>query len=155
MKCMGFLVLFVLVFFAAPALTVGSQEQTAAISEAKTIKDVPIKYTSPASGQEMYMSYCAVCHGKSGKGDGPAASALKQPPPDLTALGSKNKGKFPADYVAHVLRFGAEAPAHGTKDMPVWGPLLRSLGGNSRAADALVQLRIANLTNYIGSLQSK
>jgi mono/diheme cytochrome c family protein len=145
---------FALVFFAAPALIAWAQDQST-VSQPKTIKNVPIKYTSPTSGQEMYKSYCAACHGKTGKGDGPAASALKQPPPDLTALASNNNGKFPGDRVAHVLGFGVGVPAHGTKDMPIWGPLLGSLQGSSTTADALVQLRIANLTKYIESLQSK
>ena len=50
------------------------------------IKHVPVKVTSAASGKEMYVSYCAVCHGTDGKGNGPAASALKTPPTDLTML---------------------------------------------------------------------
>ena len=55
-------------------------------SQQNEIRHVPVKATSPASGPEMYTSYCAVCHGLDGKGNGPAAEALKVPPPDLTAL---------------------------------------------------------------------
>ncbi len=62
----------------------------------KVIKHVPVKPTSAASGQEMYNSYCAVCHGKDGKGNGPAAEALKVPPTDLTSLAKNNGGKYPA-----------------------------------------------------------
>jgi mono/diheme cytochrome c family protein len=59
-----------------------SQDQT---NQSKTvIKQVPVAMTSPASGKEMYISYCAACHGTDGKGNGPAASALKIPPADLT-----------------------------------------------------------------------
>jgi mono/diheme cytochrome c family protein len=152
MKRMGF---YGLVFFAAFALTAWSQEQSAGSSQKKTIEKVPIKHTSAASGQEMYMSYCAACHGKEGKGDGPAASALKEPPPDLTTLAKNNNGKFPAEHVAHILQFGAAAPAHGTKDMPIWGPLFGALHGRTSGNDALIQLRIANLSKYIESLQSK
>ncbi len=48
----------------------------------------------------------AACHERDGKGDGPAASELKTPPTDLTALTRQNGGKFPSDHVASVLRFG-------------------------------------------------
>jgi mono/diheme cytochrome c family protein len=114
------------------------------------IKKKPIQETSPASGAEMYKAYCAVCHGKDAKGDGPAAAELKVPPPDLTTLAKRHDGKFPEDYVASVLRYGVKAPAHGSSDMPVWGPLFQSLGS---ADPAQVHMRISNLTNYIKSLQ--
>ena len=73
----------------------------AAASHAQTteVKKEPIQMTSAASGVEMFNSYCAACHGKDAKGDGPAASALKVPPADLTQLAKKNNGKFPADHV--------------------------------------------------------
>ena len=99
----------------------------------------------------MFNQYCAVCHGPTGKGDGPAAAALKQPPPDLATLAKRHGGKFPDDYVTNVLRNGVKAPAHGDAEMPVWGPLFSSMDQN----DAIVSLRIANLTKYIKTLQAK
>jgi Domain of unknown function (DUF932)/Cytochrome c len=66
----------------------------------KQIKRIPAKLTSPASGQEMYTSYCAVCHGTDGRGGGPAAEALKVPPSDLTTLACKNGGKYHGLLVA-------------------------------------------------------
>jgi mono/diheme cytochrome c family protein len=73
----------------------------------------------PMSGAEIFKWYCAACHGKQGKGNGPAASELKVAPPDLTTLSKRNRGKFPADYVRNVLLNGAKAPAHGRAEMPV------------------------------------
>jgi mono/diheme cytochrome c family protein len=133
-----------------------SQEPTPGTPQKKTIEKVPIKPTAAHSGEEMYGEYCAVCHGKAGKGDGPAASALKAPPSDLSALAKGNDGKFPSDHVAAILRFGTSVPAHGTSDMPIWGPLFSSLSGKGTSAHyAATQQRIANLTKYIESLQSK
>jgi mono/diheme cytochrome c family protein len=117
-----------------------------------SVKHVPITNASPSSGKEMFESYCAVCHGKDAKGDGPAASALKVPPPNLTELAKKNGGKFPSAHVASVIRGQADLAAHGSKDMPVWGPLFSSI---SQGHEGQVQQRIANLVSYIESLQQK
>jgi mono/diheme cytochrome c family protein len=118
----------------------------------KTIKHVPIKPTSPVSGKEMYTAYCAVCHGTDGKGGGPAASALKTPPTDLTMLSKNNGGKYPALKVSASIRGESALPAHGSKDMPVWGTLFWKM---SSGHEGEVQQRVANLTQYIESLQAK
>ena len=118
----------------------------------KVIQHVPVKAVSPASGKEMYTSYCAVCHGTDGKGGGPAASALKVPPTDLTLLSKTNGGKYPALKVTSSIRGEAALPAHGSKDMPVWGTLF---WGMSSGHQSEVQQRVMNLNRYIESLQAK
>ncbi|MBZ5526671.1 MAG: cytochrome c [Acidobacteriia bacterium] len=137
-----------------PALAAWPHPQAPETSPKKVIEKVPIKPTSASSGEEMYKEYCAVCHGLDGKGNGPAASALKTPPPDLSLLAKNNGGKYPASHVVAILNFGSSAPAHGSADMPVWGRLLSSLQTH-RSTPAIVQLRIKNLTDYIESLQAK
>jgi mono/diheme cytochrome c family protein len=118
--------------------------------QSKEIKHVHAKPTSPASGQEMFNSYCASCHGKDAKGDGPAVGALKTAPTDLTTLAKKNGGKYPEMNVTSVLRGEAKVVAHGTQEMPVWGPVFwRMSQGNASE----VQQRVANLNRYIKSLQ--
>jgi Cytochrome C oxidase, cbb3-type, subunit III len=116
------------------------------------IKHVPVAVTSPASGKEMYTSYCSACHGADGKGNGPAASALKLPPADLATLSSTNGGKFPSLKVAAAIRGDSVITAHGSKEMPVWGTLFM---GISHGHDSEVQQRITNLTRYVESLQAK
>ena len=123
----------------------------AAAAQDKQIKKEPIQPAPANSGAAMYKQYCAVCHGKTGTGDGPAASALKQAPANLTTLTQRHDGKFPEDYVANVLRNGAKAPAHGDAEMPVWGPLFSAMD----QSQAMVDLRIANLTKYVKSIQAK
>ena len=117
---------------------------------AQKIKRVPARYTSPASGKEMYTNQCAACHGADAKGNGPAATALKTAPTDLTQLAKKNDGKFPANHVYSSIVGDLNVPAHGTAEMPVWGNVYRSM---SRGHEAEVQQRISNLTHYIESLQ--
>jgi mono/diheme cytochrome c family protein len=113
---------------------------------------IPVNKTSPTSGKQMYGSYCAPCHGVDGKGSGPAAIALKMQPTDLTVLSRNHHGKFPDTHIVSVLRFGSELPAHGSSDMPVWGPILGNLDHSN---DQARQLRISNLSHYVQSLQAK
>jgi mono/diheme cytochrome c family protein len=136
--------LLVATFLLVCSLGAGAQD--------KEIKRAPARPTSAASGKEMFASYCAVCHGRDGKGGGPAAAALKVPPADLTVLSQKNGGKFPSLHVASVLGGEADLPAHGNKEMPVWGPLFWVM---SQGNAGEVQQRIANLTKFIESLQAK
>jgi len=117
-----------------------------------TVKHEAAPMTSPASGKEMFTSYCASCHGKDAKGDGPAANALKQAPADLTTLAKRNGGKYPTDKVATILRGQTKLMAHGDQEMPVWGPVFWNL---SQGHEGQVQMRIANLNKYLESLQEK
>jgi mono/diheme cytochrome c family protein len=143
--------IWIIAFVAVFALALTAQNQPAAPSQ-PVIKHVPIKQTSPASGQEMFNSYCAVCHGKDGKGAGPAAQALKAPPTNLTTLSSKNDGKFPSMRVSSVIRGEDVVAAHGSRDMPIWGNLFWTI---SEGHDAEVVQRVANLNKYVESLQVK
>jgi len=136
----------------AMLLTFAIAQQAAPAENAPAVKHVPITRTPPNSGKDMFNSYCAVCHGKDGKGGGPAASAMKTPPIDLTLLAKNNGGKYPAPHVAAVIRGQAMTASHGSQDMPVWGPLFSSI---SQGHEAQVQQRIANLVDYVETLQAK
>lgn len=116
------------------------------------VRKVPAPYTEPSAPAQMYKAYCASCHGLEGKGDGPAASALKAPATDLTQLSKKNGGQFPSARVSSVLSGTADLAAHGSEEMPVWGPVFRKMG-NDNAAHA--RLRVSNLTKYLESMQTK
>ena len=131
----------VILFFGLAAFVESQQTQ---------IKHVPVRPTSPASAQEMYTAYCAVCHGKDGKGNGPAAEALRVAPPDLTILARKNANNYPYDRVKSAILGDVRLSAHGSKEMPVWGELF---WGMSQGHSSEVQLRVNNLDNYIESMQ--
>lgn len=138
-------------FLALGSITFAHDQQNAQDNRDAQAKKAPVKSDTPLSGAGMFKDYCAVCHGKDGKGDGPAAPALKQTPANLTTLAKRHGGKFPDLYVQQVLRNGAKAPAHGDAEMPVWGPLFRSMD----ADPAIMYVRISSLVNYIKSLQVK
>jgi mono/diheme cytochrome c family protein len=121
------------------------------LSQQSTVENVPIRHTSPASAQNMFVAYCAACHGKDGKGNGPAASSLKVAPPDLTTLAKRNNGVFPRDRVYGTISGQVAIAAHGSKEMPVWGKLFHSIDSN----DSFTLMRLKNLTDYVESLQVK
>ena len=133
------------------AFLVGQNEPAKAPKPGAGIKRAPVTYSNPSSGTQMYKDYCAACHGAEGKGDGPAAQFLKTPPADLQTLAQRNNGSFPAYKVTEVLLFGPGSPAHGSSEMPVWGPAFRSQDTN----DKVTALRIRNLSAFLESLQKK
>lgn len=145
MRFRYFNLLIVALALAVPFTSTG-QEAT------PTVKHATAPATSPASGRDMFMSYCASCHGKDAKGDGPAASALKQAPADLTALAKQNGGKYPADKVTSILRGQTKLVSHGDQDMPIWGPVFWKM---SQGHEEQVTMRVANLNRYLESLQEK
>lgn len=149
MRVRIFCILAVVVVFAASLM---GQNTTASPSGKTEIKNVPATYTNPTSGRQMYDAYCASCHGQGGKGNGPAAPALKMVPTDLTQLAAKNGGTFPEQHVAQVVKGDSMTAAHGSKEMPVWGPVFLHLSSQNTAA---MQLRVRNLAKYIQSMQQK
>jgi len=120
---------------------------------AQKIKMVPPTPTSGANGKEMYTNYCASCHGTDGKGNGPAAAALKDAPTDLTRLAASNNGVFPVDSVKSYIKGGDAVAAHGNRDMPVWGVVFKNF--QSPNDTAMIDIRVNVLTEYIKSIQAK
>jgi mono/diheme cytochrome c family protein len=104
------------------------------------------------TGRELFTFYCASCHGRSAKGDGPTAAALKIAPPDLTLLARRAGGTYPRSSVeAFVTGTGRPVPAHGSGEMPVWGPIFRSLD----PSEPRTKVRITNIVDYLESIQVK
>lgn len=81
------------------------------------------KGASAMTGRELYVAYCASCHGLEGRGDGPAAEAMRMRPTDLTLLRKLHGGTFPKARIERLLGGLEGFPAHGGKKMPVWGPV--------------------------------
>lgn len=105
------------------------------------------------AGADLYEAYCASCHGTTGAGDGPTAPALRTPVPDLTSLARRAGGTFPAARVRSVLMHGESlrTPAHGSRDMPVWGPLFRALGSD----DTRARVRIDAIVSHVATIQDR
>jgi mono/diheme cytochrome c family protein len=112
----------------------------------------PRKLITSMEGKDLYAAYCASCHGLSGKGDGPVAPALKAPMADLRTIAQRNNGAVPKEELEKMIlgEKGSRA-AHGSEEMPVWGPVFRKVE-NDRD---LGLVRVRRLVDYLVSLQLK
>lgn len=109
--------------------------------------------TSAATGDYLFRTYCAACHGTSAKGDGPLAESMRKRPANLTEIGKRNQGVFSADQVFKTIDGRTPVKGHGGPDMPVWGDVFSksSDGGDP----AVVEARIKALVAYLESIQAK
>ena len=121
--------------------------------QAKKVNQVPATPAQSLDGRDLFLQYCAVCHGKDGRGGGPAAEALKKAPADLTQISRRNNGQFRAIKVQQVIKGDNVIAAHGSRDMPTWGAVFRSF--EQMQSGAFAELRIANLTKYLEQIQAK
>jgi mono/diheme cytochrome c family protein len=115
---------------------------------AQTVKQGTAPRIQSVEGVDTYKAYCAVCHGVKAKGDGPAATALKKVPADLTGITRRHGGKFSATDVEEMIV--AKSVEHGTREMPIWGPVFDSLASDRTFS----KLRMANLVAYLKTIQT-
>ncbi len=101
-------------------------------------------------GPDLYRAYCAPCHGVDGRGNGPAAAALKATVPDLTLLSKNNRGEFPAKLVRNTITGDDLVAVHGSREMPIWGPIFHQVEADVDRGN----VRVDNLVRYLASIQS-
>lgn len=146
----AFLILIGIIFVITVANTTFGQVE---------VKRAPLTWQQAAltDGGELYLELCAVCHGKGGMGDGPAASALNKAVPDLTGLAAKNDGEFPRQEVEDSIAGKSRAVSHGTIDMPIWGQAFEDVRPDWKPfrRKALARQRIYNLTEYLATIQAE
>ena len=105
-------------------------------------------------GRTEFAQYCASCHGTDARGTGPVATALLTPPADLTRIAARRGGAFPADEIAAWIDGRLAPPAHGTREMPVWGVRLAEGLPPGELSQDLVRGRILTLVEYLRSIQA-
>lgn len=104
-------------------------------------------------GEPVYLRYCAACHGERGRGDGPAAGALRVAPADLTRIASRRGGSFPEGEIARFIDGRFTVVAHGTREMPIWGQRLGEQIPEAGVSEEVVRGQISVLVEYLKSLQ--
>lgn len=104
-----------------------------------------------ATGRELYISYCAICHGDDGKGAGSMTEYLKLPPADLTMIAARRGGNYPAEEIYQIIDGRVSVAGHGSGDMPIWGPTLKA--SETLNNEKEVRESINNLVDYLKSIQ--
>ena len=120
-------------------------------------------------GKSEFLSSCASCHGADGKGKGPVSGQLKVPPSDLTMLAKNNNGVFPTNAVYETIYGSKTVPAHGSREMPIWGerfnpvvnlphhvdPSYWKMAGPEQSVEVVVRTRILAVIDYLNRIQQK
>ncbi|WP_454649081.1 c-type cytochrome [Bradyrhizobium liaoningense] len=120
-------------------------------------------------GKAEFLSSCASCHGADAKGKGPVSGQLKTSPSDLTMLAKNNAGVFPTNAVYETIYGSKSVPAHGTREMPVWGerfnpivslphavdPTYWQKAGPQQSPEVVVRTRILAVIDYLNRIQQK
>ena len=104
-------------------------------------------------GQKHFNTYCSSCHGIDATGAGPAAKALKIPPPDLRQISKRNGGDFPVERITEVIDGRADTKAHGSREMPIWGRQFSNTVGGGSMGEEVVRGELNVLINYLRSIQ--
>jgi mono/diheme cytochrome c family protein len=107
------------------------------------------------SGEELFMRYCAACHGSDARGLGPVAQTLNKVVPNLTRLAERNGGEFPAEAVRDAIDGRAMAVSHGTRQMPVWGYEFWVDEGADIIAERTTREMINRLVAWLESIQTR
>lgn len=141
------------VAWSARGLAAGALAAAAAWVGAPLQAGESVDHVLAKMGEDDYRTYCASCHGLSGEGNGPAAVALKTPPPDLTRIAARAGGAFPDGAVARTIDGRFDAPAHGSREMPIWGARLGENVPESDVKESLARGQIAVLVEYLKSIQ--
>ncbi len=66
-------------------------------------------------GRAIFKSYCSLCHGENGEGDGKMAKIIKNPPPFNLTL-----SRAPDEYLMQIISKGGAAMGRSPR-MPPWG----------------------------------
>ncbi|MBL8144567.1 MAG: c-type cytochrome [Acidobacteria bacterium] len=128
-----------------PAIAVAFGVCAAASPGAERIKWVTARHISSIDGPEVYDAYCAVCHGKAGRGDGPAAKHLTVAVPDLTRICERDRA-FNALHVSQHVISGAKPRVA----MANWPQVFR----DNYSSESFAHLAMFNVVRHVESLQA-
>ena len=110
------------------AMTVGSMVMPAAMATGNEV--------SPREGQAVFMTYCILCHGESGEGDGRMARLVEDPPPANLTVSTLS----PLE-VKRIITRGGEAIGRSAS-MPAW-------------KDVIAEQELDNLVQFVMSLRER
>lgn len=104
-----------------------------------------------ADGAEFFNSYCTMCHGEKGKGDGHMADKLDKAPPDLTMIAARRDGIFPEEVIKDIVAGRQKLPGHGDNEMPNWFETLKK--SENISDESIIEGKIDHIVAYLASIQ--
>jgi mono/diheme cytochrome c family protein len=104
-------------------------------------------------GRQLYVRYCAACHGNDADGRGPVADDLKTSPPDLRYLGERYGMPLPLGTIARFIDGRQDVAAHGPREMPVWGRRFYEAWTAHEAGEEDLQTQIREIVLYLNAIQ--
>jgi mono/diheme cytochrome c family protein len=107
-----------------------------------------------SSGRQLFLHYCASCHGVSGAGDGPVAKGLTKPPANLRLLADRYGSPLPAQTLAALIDGRNAVRAHGTHDMPVWGERLYATDEGNNGEPGISET-LRKIAAYLSTIQDR
>ena len=90
-----------------------------------------------------------------GRGDGPAASVLQPPPADLTRITQRHDGLFPVAEITALIDGRTVIPAHGSREMPIWGERFGEMVGGGSLGEEVVRGNLLVLIEYLQAIQQE
>jgi mono/diheme cytochrome c family protein len=105
------------------------------------------------SGADLYMEFCASCHGANATGNGPVAPSLRKKVPDLTLFAKRRGGIFSAEELHRIIDGRTMPRAHGSAEMPIWGWEFYGFEGEDATRRRHVAELIDQLVEYLRSIQ--
>lgn len=106
-------------------------------------------------GRVYFARHCAACHGADARGDGPAAEALRKRPADLTRIAERRDGRFPEGEIAQFIDGRLAVPAHGAREMPVWGERFAEAVPDPGLGDEIARGKLLMLVEYLKTVQRR
>jgi len=140
------LLFFVVAILLTPQFGTPSDEQSRSQNQKQSVR-----LADSLQGPDIFREHCAACHGADGRGNGPAAAALKNTPPDLTSIAKRNGGVFPEERVRSIVAGNEVLISHGSREMPIWGEIFHQIENDRDYG----HVRMQNITDYLKSIQQK
>lgn len=102
------------------------------------------------SGEDLFVSYCQICHG-GGDEAGPMAEVLSTVPLDLRLIAVRRNGVFPRDEIIKIIDGRSALKGHRNTEMPVWGKTFQESEGLE--SNKKVKQKIEVIVDYLESIQ--
>ena len=105
------------------------------------------------TGDHLFATYCAACHGANARGNGFANEYLKVTAPDLTLIASRRHGQFSAPEIYKIIDGQSSSDFDVHRHMPLWGYEFYGDEADDQQAHQRASDRVHRLVTYLEHMQ--